>query len=57
DEMARALVAAGSDKEAKNQNGFTPLHFAARGGSVGVVRALLDSGADFSAKNHDGYTP
>lgn len=37
--------------------GWTPLHEAARIGSVGAVKLLLAHGADIRARNDDGQTP
>lgn len=37
--------------EARNEDGFTPLHRACMGGDVGIVKILLDAGADLHAEN------
>lgn len=37
--------------------GWTPLHFAARGGHSPVMKALLEAGADPDAKTGDGWMP
>jgi len=46
----RFLLDEGVDINAKDERGWTPLHFAARTGSVEVVRTLLGRGADVNAK-------
>ena len=53
---ATALIAAGADLEAKDRNGMTALHVAARNGHTEVVTALIAAGADLDAKNDDGET-
>jgi prolyl 4-hydroxylase len=43
---------------AKDENGWQPIHEAARGGHVDVVRLLVENGADLNAKTADeGGTP
>ena len=54
-----ALVEAGADLEARNEDGSTtPLHFAAYWGSADAITALLEAGADLEAREERyGYTP
>ena len=48
----------GADLEARTEDGFTPLHWAARGNdNPAVIAALLDAGADLKARTEDGLTP
>ena len=49
--MVRLLLEAGADKEAKDDDGLTPLGWAAWIGHEAVVRLLLERGADTEAKN------
>ena len=42
---------------AKDEDGWTPLHWAARWGHTEVAQALLEAGADVNAKNELGQTP
>ena len=42
---------------AKNSEGFTALHYAARHGYVEIARLLLAERADVNAKTDKGYTP
>jgi len=42
------------DVNAKNDEGDTPLHFAAVRGSLSVARLLLQSGANLNATNNKG---
>jgi len=43
---------------ARDKNGWTPLHEGARGGHLDVVKLLIDNGADMDAKTHgSGGTP
>jgi len=59
-EIAELLIAAGADVNAKNDNGWTPLHNAA-GNNKEVVELLIAKGADLNAKvkggDHKGATP
>ena len=54
---AAALVNLGADIHAKNNNGLTPLHFAAQGNAVNAARFLVDRGANIHEKNNYGETP
>ena len=50
----RACLQAGADPEARDENGWTPLHVAA---NADIVAALLEAGADPKARDKDGDTP
>lgn len=52
-----ALLAAGADKDAKDNRGATPLHLATAYGVSHCVAALLRAGADYSVADVDGWTP
>ena len=41
----------------KNNNGSTPLHYAAINGYGKMVLAIIKKGADVNAKDKDGVTP
>ena len=49
-----ALVAHGA---AINKDGWSPLHYAATGGSAAIVRLLLSKGAALEARSPNGSTP
>ena len=53
-ELARALLNAGADPNARQQSGVTPLHEAAHIGRADLVRLLLDHGADVTATDDQG---
>lgn len=53
----RHLIDSGADVNATDDNGDTPLHFAATHDSAEVVKMLLDAGADVDAVNAKGETP
>lgn len=55
-DIARQLLEAGADPNARQQSGFTPLMGAASSGSADLVALLLDRGADPSLTNDDGKT-
>jgi ankyrin repeat protein len=47
----------GADVNAKDDYGWTPLHWASTKGHVHVAKELLEHGADIEATNNDGSTP
>ena len=51
------MLDAGAYLEARNEDGQTPLHEAARYGDDAAIRALLDAGADAGARDENGKTP
>ncbi|MGP8437783.1 KfrB domain-containing protein [Paraburkholderia fungorum] len=55
-ELVAALLEAGANARAVDQDGVTPLHYGARG-SEGVVRLLTRAGADLDAADKFGNTP
>ena len=60
-EAVKQHLAAGADVNAKNDSGWTPLHFAilaiATGGHKETVKLLIDKGAYVNAKSTGGLTP
>ena len=56
-ETLQALIAAGANLNAVNENGDTPLHIAARMGKTKTAQALITAGANLDAKDKDGKTP
>ena len=47
------LISAGTDVNAANKSGDTPLHVAALEGNTETVVVLMDAGADIEAANYD----
>ena len=56
-EVVKQHLAAGTDVNAKNDGGYTPLDYAAFNGHKEIVELLIAKGADVNAKNVDGETP
>jgi ankyrin repeat protein len=57
-DVVYALVDAGADVNAPcGSKRCTPLHMAARRGSVAIAQALLERGADPAARDTQGVTP
>jgi uncharacterized protein len=52
----KRLLASGTDPNAVDAEGRTPLQYAASSGKIEVVRALLAGGANVRASSPDGYT-
>lgn len=51
------LLAQGATVNARNAQGWTPLHVAAMGGDLQVLTLLLTHGADVHAQSYSGFTP
>jgi len=56
-EQVKLLISQGTDVNAKNEAGWTPLHCAARYGHTDVVEWLLARGANVRARDALGWTP
>jgi len=56
-EAIKQHLAAGTDVNAKNEWGGTPLHYATFGGRKEVVELLIAKGADVNTKDDVGETP
>ena len=56
-EAVKKHLAAGTDVNAKDQNGKTPLHYAAWKGHKEIAELLIANGADVNAKDDKGGTP
>ena len=46
-----------TDPKARNDDGFTPLHYATMEGHAAAIAALLDAGADPKARSKGGARP
>jgi ankyrin repeat protein len=55
-DVARALLDAGADPDARQVSGWTPLHSAAHNGDLELLELLLGRGADPATTNDDGAT-
>ncbi|MDO9065118.1 MAG: ankyrin repeat domain-containing protein [Sulfuricella sp.] len=53
----KALLAAGANVNAKDDDGNTPLHMAAYTNRIEAAKVLLEAGADVNAKTTAGRTP
>jgi uncharacterized protein len=51
------LISLGLDPRAKDDNGFTPLHFSTQSNSLPVSEALIAAGAEINASDNNGNTP
>lgn len=55
--MIRCLLDAGADFNAQNEEGNTPLHYAARNENLAATQLLLKAGANTSLENNGHQTP
>jgi ankyrin repeat protein len=55
-EAVKQHIAAGTDVNAKDEDGLTPLHEAAGGGQKEITALLIAKGADVNANTPDGLT-
>ena len=56
-EAVMTLLANGADPRARDHEGNTPLHHAARSTDPGVAALLRDAAAELDARNDEGLTP
>ncbi len=55
--LAKILLDRGAKIEARDENQWTPLHWAAFFDSRAVAELLLDRGADYEARDYEQWTP
>jgi len=56
-ERSNALLDAGADPNQPNENGNTPMHFAARRSHRDIITKMMEKGGDPLARNKSGQTP
>ena len=55
--MAEILIKNGADLNARDIEGWTPLHAASACGSLAMINLLINEGANLVAVNHDDKMP
>lgn len=56
-EALKELLAAGADKDEKDDEGRTALHFACGYGEIACAEQLIKAGADVNARDNNENTP
>ena len=56
-DVMKVLIAKGANVNAANEQGMTPLHYAAQRGSDRIIEFLASQGARFDVKNKQGRSP
>lgn len=54
--VLKLLLDCGVSVDARDEHGYTPLHFAVRANREDMVQLLLERGADINAKSYKGYS-
>ena len=57
DKALALLQEEGTDVNAQDQNGMTPLHYTATNGEVDLAELLISRGADVKIRDDEGNTP
>ena len=55
--VVRYLLEQGLEPNSKDRDGWTPLHWAAKGGSVDTIKILQSAGAVLTFENIKGWLP
>lgn len=55
--MSQLLACGYRSRDAKNQDGQTAVHIAARAGRDNILEKLIESGATVNVRDSFGYTP
>jgi len=56
-DIVGALIVAGADTNAAEDDGWTALHWAAEGGYADIIKLLINAGADVNSRSVTGWTP
>ncbi|MGC8924180.1 MAG: ankyrin repeat domain-containing protein, partial [Candidatus Micrarchaeia archaeon] len=53
----KVLIENGADVNAKDNDGWTPAHWATRNGHLEPLKVLIENGADVNSKDKYDWTP